>query len=159
MIYVTYARQWYRDSNFDTNHFFSEEVVGTKKDPLIAKARFAIPEKVEDCAHEPACIDMESIQDFAQDSSEANRYGDHDKGKEAETADQVVRIGNKDVEEGAVYADGRWLFDAKPGKTLSVTLPVGAKLTLENKGKELYKWRVVPQQRLIMIHSGLMQER
>ena len=49
---------------------FEEKVVGTKRDPLIAKAPSAIPEKVEDCAHEPARIDMQSIEDFAHDKTQ-----------------------------------------------------------------------------------------
>ena len=150
MVYVTYSRPWYRDSNFDSSHFHGDE-----NDALVAGARFSLPDRQEEC-HDSECVDITSIKDFAHDHhSQGAAYGDQE---EPDTSAQEFVLANQDIEEAHVYIDDEFVMTLEEYSSTMVTAGVGALLSLRDEDENvLDEWTIVPNQRLIMLHSGLLE--
>ena len=84
MLYTTYSRSWFRDSNFDLSMFqattregsgesiSSQMKLNSKFDELTASTRFAIPDQMKGCQG-IECIPMEQIKHFMLNDKSTHR--------------------------------------------------------------------------------------
>ena len=148
MLYTTYSRAWYRDSNFDASMFQQNGDDGTFNE-LIASTRFAIPDQSEPCQGDE-CLPLERISHFMNEQ-ENNDW--------IETDVTSFPISNRDlaVDALAIYIDD-FIIDALPiGKTrFLVDVGVGSKLDIRDfaNGHIYNEWTISHKQGQIIVSTS-----
>ena len=163
MLYTTYSRSWFRDSNFDSSMFqgtpresngetLSLQLKNSMFDELTASTRFAIPDQMKACQG-IECIPLEQIKHFMINDKSTNR--DNSTSNMQDFAS--FTISNMDFNvDGllAIYVDGFFEVVLSVGQSYHATdVRVGSTLDIRDLGSGVvYKeWIVCHEQGQIVV--------
>jgi hypothetical protein len=146
-IYMAYARKWFRDMNYEANHYDDEEKEDPSVyDPFTSQTRFApdVDEETLDAMTTNGILKpIESLRNIIEQDPREPSY---------ENRIRKFVVTNLDIEPGTSFLSwsdpsqqGRWVLEplVAPGKHHSVVAPAGSPLTLlTTNGRQLKKWKI-----------------
>ena len=158
MLYTTYSRMWYRDSNFGASMFQGKSSSGARFSTLTSSTRFAIPDKMGKCQGEE-CVPMERIENFLGRSTNQEGIVDSD-GEELLVAFSVSNR-DLDVDALAIYLDELYATALPIGRSRHLSgIVVGRKVSIRDRDSGfVYKeWIVRPRMGQIVLSNLMFPE-
>jgi ectoine hydroxylase-related dioxygenase (phytanoyl-CoA dioxygenase family) len=165
MLYATYSRKWFRDSNFEYEKFdgttlpsWQEQMMQNSrfaeiKDPPDVDTPPAACKSPECDEHKMPTLSLESITNFL------HREDDDDKSQPSQGLGKpkYFWITNVDIDGATVDLGDGDIRTIEPGESLDFTLPAGTRVGFRNKdGMEVRSWTILKKQRQIVISEAMI---
>lgn len=143
VLFLTYARAWFKDTNFRTHSFREGSSSSSSSLYMLDRARLAQPtysrtcsdcspdESLEACSQrigseECAAVKSFDLREFTTLTSRENR--------KAEGSLEKLFVSNKDVTGGVLYLNGKRVMEVPVGESHLLEAKVGDRLELESPG-------------------------